>query len=153
MKNRYNDSLRQIERWRRFDNSLTSQYVLRNHCNDYLNHHTVHQIVITLHRMLATLGPFSNKSTCIKDRCNDSLNRWNDFLKRWMIYKALLMIWLPIDQFSDRFDIFWKRYNDLWKRYNDSLKCCNGLLNRYTILRMWMINKVIIYFDWLIDEV
>jgi hypothetical protein len=82
MKNRYNNSLnhytiyqiveRQIERWRRFDHSLTSQYVLRNHCNDYLNRHTVHQIVITLHRMLATLGPFSDKSTCIKDRCNDS---------------------------------------------------------------------------------
>jgi hypothetical protein len=118
-------------RWQRFDYSLTSQYVLRNHCNNYLNRYTVHQIVITLHRMLATLWPLSDKSTYVKESLND--------------IQSVNNVLTPIDQFSDKFDIFWKCYNGLWKHYNNLLKRCNDLLNRYTISRMWMINKVMIH--------
>jgi hypothetical protein len=44
-----------MRRWQHFDSFLISQYILRNRCNDYLNRHTVHQIIITLHRTLTTL--------------------------------------------------------------------------------------------------
>jgi hypothetical protein len=41
-------------RWQRFDYSLTSQYILRNHYNDFLNRYNDSSKRWTLYRALAT---------------------------------------------------------------------------------------------------